>query len=361
MSSGGMRSIRARMGRSRSCSQNTSATIPAETLPPRCTATRSRRSACSKCNTGPAEPPTTAPDTTQMHHNQKVLLDVLANDTGFIDAATVAIVSPPASGTASLNAQGRILYTHTTGAPAADSFTYRVSGPGGTSAPATVSVNFATTLRIANSNLNVPSQPPPTAFQLVPAFTTNPTFSQPLALAESARRHAAPVRLRKDGTAPRHRECHRRRTLRRPPCSICPRSLTPRGETLLSDGEQGLLSVAFHPNFATNRYFYVFYSVNAIPSRHYYAREFPACFALHHAGGKSARRRHRRPSWCSSSRKTRPAIIRAAASTSGPMATSTSRSATKAAATTTSTTARRSTATSSPRWRASTWTRSPAA
>jgi uncharacterized repeat protein (TIGR03806 family) len=42
-----------------------------------------------------------------------------------------------------------------------------------------------------------------------------------------------------------------------------PALLTSRGEAISTSSEQGLLSVAFHPSYATNRFFYVFYSVSA--------------------------------------------------------------------------------------------------
>ena len=39
------------------------------------------------------------------------------------------------------------------------------------------------------------------------------------------------------------------------------------------NGEMGLLGLAFHPDFATNRYFYVYYNyfeINIIPFHHYH-------------------------------------------------------------------------------------------
>ena len=125
--------------------------------------------------------PAVVADAVTMHAGQKAAIAVLANDSGDIDANTVTIVTPPQFGTAVPTGAGRVLYTHTTGTPVTDSFAYRVSGGGGLSAPATVTITFATGLRIPGHALNVPATPPATTYQLTPAFGAL-AFSKPVCL-----------------------------------------------------------------------------------------------------------------------------------------------------------------------------------
>jgi uncharacterized repeat protein (TIGR03806 family) len=199
-------------------------------------------------------------DTATLHHQQKVRVPVLANDVGQIIAETVAIVTPPAFGSAVADGAGRILYTHTTGTPATDMFTYRVSGLGGTSDVATVTINFSTALRLTNHTLNVPANPPVTTYQLVNPFP-NLTFSQPLCLRTPP------------GETNRLFICEKTGLLRVIPDLAAatpvattflnlPALLSSRGEAISTGGEQGLLGLAFHPGYATNGFFYVFYSVS---------------------------------------------------------------------------------------------------
>ncbi len=207
-------------------------------------------------------PPVTQPDSVTMHYGQKARIAVLANDSGTLAAATVAVVQAPQFGTAVADGTGKILYTHTTGAPATDTFTYRVGGAGGTSAATTVTVNFTNNLRIANNTLNVPSSPPATAFQLNPAFDGVAAFSQPLCMASPP------------GDTKRLFVCEKTGVLKMIPDVTAttgtqstfldlPTLLTARGEAISTTSEQGLLGLAFHPNYATNGFFYVYYSVTA--------------------------------------------------------------------------------------------------
>ncbi|MGH8079223.1 MAG: putative Ig domain-containing protein [Lysobacter sp.] len=69
--------------------------------------------------------------------NQPVTVNVTANDTGIITA--VATATAPTHGTATVSGLN-VIYTPASNYFGADSFTYTASGPGGTSAPATVSI-----------------------------------------------------------------------------------------------------------------------------------------------------------------------------------------------------------------------------
>jgi uncharacterized repeat protein (TIGR03806 family) len=210
-------------------------------------------------------PPVLQPDTATMHHLQKVRVNVLANDAPGANPATVEIVTPPAHGTAGAGADGRILYTHTTGTPSSDSFTYRANSANGFSAPVAVTVNFAASLRIPNTTLNVPDTPPVTTYTTVNAFPSL-TFAQPINMATVP------------GDAQRLFVVQRQGVIRVIPnvaaatsssvfldlAALC----TSRGETLTTQTDRGLMSMAFHPEHNNSshtgyRRFFVFYSVQA--------------------------------------------------------------------------------------------------
>jgi uncharacterized repeat protein (TIGR03806 family) len=198
--------------------------------------------------------PTVQADAITMNLGAKAAIPVLAND---IRAVLPVIVQPPQFGNAVVDGQGRIRYTHTTGTPASDTFTYRTINAAGQSAPATVTITFSPNLRLAAPTVNVPLTPPPTAYQIVDAFPM--TFTAPTVLAtppgETSRlfvgQKGGLLRVIPDTNAAT------------PTASTfldLPALLTSRGHSLNTSSECGLLGVAFHPNYATNRYFYVFYT-----------------------------------------------------------------------------------------------------
>ena len=204
-------------------------------------------------------PPVLQPDSATLHHLQKVRVAVLANDAPGANAATVEVVAQPASGTAVPDSAGRILYTHTTGTPAGDSFTYRANSANGFSAPVTVSLTFAGGLRIQNTTLNVPATPPVTTYTTTPAFGAL-TFNQPINMATvpgDAQRlfvvqRAGIIRMIANVNAPTS-------AVFLDLAALC----TSRGETLLTNVDRGLMSMAFHPQHAANGRFFVWYSVQA--------------------------------------------------------------------------------------------------
>ncbi len=81
--------------------------------------------------------PVTVDDSATTPSQQPVTIPVTANDGGVI--TSIAVASAPANGTATVNGV-TVVYTPTGTFFGADSFTYTAAGPGGTSAPATVSI-----------------------------------------------------------------------------------------------------------------------------------------------------------------------------------------------------------------------------
>lgn len=88
--------------------------------------------------------------------------DPTTNDTGSIAAGSVTVVTPPLSGTAVYDAlQGQVVYRHTGSAAGIDSFTYRIANTSGSTADGTVNVTISDAMRLANTTLKLPLDPPP--------------------------------------------------------------------------------------------------------------------------------------------------------------------------------------------------------
>ncbi|WP_448112323.1 putative Ig domain-containing protein [Mesorhizobium amorphae] len=83
-------------------------------------------------------PPVANPDTAETLDGQPVTINVLANDTGTI--TSIAIASAPAHGTATVSGT-EIVYTPAASFVGSDSLQYTATGPGGTTAPALVTIN----------------------------------------------------------------------------------------------------------------------------------------------------------------------------------------------------------------------------
>ena len=202
--------------------------------------------------------PVAADDSATIQANQKVLVDVLANDTGSPIPSTLQIISAPAIGTASVS-NGKIFYAHSGSSAAPVTFTYRVGSISGT-ADATVTINFANSLRLTNTALAMPAAPPATAWQLADALP-GLTFTRPICLASLPADTKQLYVCEQGGVIKRVADVS---------------SLTPSttvfldlttlgagfdiGPLLAGQPENGLLGLAFHPNYATNGFFYVAYT-----------------------------------------------------------------------------------------------------
>lgn len=208
-------------------------------------------------------PPTTVADAATIHAGQKVLLDVLANDSGSPDPATLEIIAAPSQGSASVTADGKVLYTHDGGSADSVSFSYRVGSFGGFSEPATVGITISDSLRIDNPSLAMPPSLPPTQWALVDALP-GLSFDEPICLASIpgdpqrlfVAERLASIHLVPDVTAPAP-TAQQFLDLQDVVAGRSP------SETIQnwSLGENGLLGMAFHPDFASNGTFFVAYTV----------------------------------------------------------------------------------------------------
>jgi glucose/arabinose dehydrogenase len=210
-----------------------------------------------------AAPPVAVNDAVVMHHGQKARIAVLQNDTGSIQNDTVTIQTLPSAGNVTVETTGFVRYTNTNASAASDSFRYTVSGPGGTSQPATVSITFSNALRIANPALAMPTAAPETSWQTADAFPIV-TFNQPICLASipgDTHRLFVCERLAKIQLIPDVAAAQPTKQLFLDLQQVVA-GRTPT-ETIENGpfDENGLLGLAFHPNYASNGYFYVAYTV----------------------------------------------------------------------------------------------------
>jgi hypothetical protein len=203
-------------------------------------------------------PPVAVDDAMTLNPGALALIPVLQNDQGQqIDPNSVTLMSSPTAGTAQAKPGGKILYVNNGGPATSDQFTYRIQNTqGDTSEVATVSITITNTLRLPNTTITIPNTPPPTAYQVVDAFP-GLTFTQPLAMrtpAGAAYSNLLFVVERRglityiDVTAPN------------PTKQIFLNiSNQVAFDTSPTDGELGMLSMDFHPGFATNGIFFVSY------------------------------------------------------------------------------------------------------
>ncbi len=204
--------------------------------------------------------PSAVADSLTLLHGNKAKIPVLKNDTGEISTPSFTIVQAPQYGTATITPDKQILYTHTTGTPATDSLTYQIRNTSGQTSTGSVTISFSNTLKIANPHLNIPTSPPLTTYALPNAFNTL-TFSQPLCLATPRGETQRLFICEKNGIIKLIPDV----TASSPTASVflnLATHLSFSGATVDTDGECGLLGLAFHPEYATNRQFYIFYSVN---------------------------------------------------------------------------------------------------
>jgi len=206
--------------------------------------------------------PTLVADSATLHPGQRVLLDVLANDSGGPIPETLQILAPPASGTAIVR-DGKILYTHSGAASAPVTFTYRVSNVSGSAAEATVTITFASGLRIDNPRLAMPPAPPPTFYQVADAIP-GVSFSEPIGIATQpgdTRRVYVGERMAKIQLVPDITAAAPVKVLFLDLQQVVA-GRTP-AEAIVNGAnyEFGLLGLAFHPQYSVNGYFYVSYSV----------------------------------------------------------------------------------------------------
>ncbi|MEM9236640.1 MAG: PQQ-dependent sugar dehydrogenase, partial [Verrucomicrobiota bacterium] len=209
--------------------------------------------------------PVAADDSMILAPEGMVAIPVLDNDldpngSDDLDFSTLEVISGPGDGTTTVDTNyGRVIYEHTGSGTGSDSFTYRVRDLAGVATTATVSLTLSDDLRLPNTTTRMPDSLPVESLALEPAFDL--FFSQPLDIA------SAPGNTRRLWVTEKGGDLE-----------IIPdvTALTPTksvflnldsvvnarsGETFLSSSEQGLLSVAFHPDYFSNGFFFTVYTV----------------------------------------------------------------------------------------------------
>jgi regulation of enolase protein 1 (concanavalin A-like superfamily) len=195
------------------------------------------------------------PDNFTMRYGGKARVRVTANDDGYF-TGPVQIVTPPSAGMAVAQSDGSVLYTHTTGQPATDSFTYSSIGLNGVaSAPATVTVNFTSAPRFKSDFVNLPAAPPASTWQLADAFP-GVTLNAPNSMCAFPGNSNALFVVESPG-----RVWMITNIVSATPSKVLYLNITDRVFTDLY--ERGAKGVACHPGFRTNGLMFVTYDYTA--------------------------------------------------------------------------------------------------
>lgn len=211
-----------------------------------------------------------------------VSIPVLANDldpNGRADLklATLAVITPPTHGTTTVDsASGQIRYQHNGSAASSDSFVYRIRDAAGLTSTATVSLTVSAAARLAVATSQMPPTPPELTISLPNAFA-GLSFNQPVGIASPPGETNRVFVIEKGGviqlipnlTTPT------RVTFLNLASLVNARTAAP-AEVFQTSSEQGLLGLAFHPNYDQNRRFFVVYSVTVGGTRVQRLSEFIA-------------------------------------------------------------------------------------
>ena len=228
--------------------------------------------------------PQARPDVAEVIRGGVVGVPVLFNDTdpngrSDLNPASLEVTVAPTGGTAVVDSAQRLLrYTHGGGAGASDTFTYRVRDAAGVASTATVTITVREGPRIAITSSTLPASPPSSALVIEDAFPGQ-TFSQPLGMASPPGENDRLFVLEKTGDIELLRGLSTGAITRSVfldlDALVNARTAAP-AEVFQTSSEQGLLGLAFHPQYATNRRFFVAYSLSVGGSLRQRLSEFRA-------------------------------------------------------------------------------------
>ena len=210
----------------------------------------------------PAGEPLAVDDRALMQPGDSLRLDVVANDEGVgLSNGQIEVVEAPGRGDLIVAPGGELVYRHDGGPAGTDSFRYRaVDAFGRRSEPAGVELDISAAPRIGAPTLNFPDTAPDTEYSTEIAWP-GIELVDPLALAtppdESERLFVVERRLGVSVLADIAGASPRRLVF-----------LDIRDRIRLDSPEEGALGLAFHPSFADNGRFFVFYTVSVDGERY---------------------------------------------------------------------------------------------
>ena len=226
--------------------------------------------------------PTAANDAAGVGTGGTVGVPVLANDIDLngradLDPATLEVVTPPTHGTTTVDAANRLIrYRHGGSGATGDSFVYRIRDAAGESSTATVTLTVNPAVRLAAATSQMPATPPEQSVSLPNAFG-GLTFSQPVGLATPPGENNRLFVIEKGGVIQLIPNLANpaKTTFLNLAGLVNSRTAAP-AEVFQTSSEQGLLGLAFHPDYAENRRFFVVYSVTVGGARFQRLSEFLA-------------------------------------------------------------------------------------